>query len=52
VALVAATKGVLDALRDSPVKLSTMGRGLDEDVAAFVVSAVAGVCAAQRVSGR
>ena len=46
------TKGVLDALRDSPVKLSTMGRGLDEDVAAFVVSAVAGVCAAQRVSGR
>ncbi|GAA4122173.1 DUF3866 family protein [Knoellia locipacati] len=43
------TDGVLEALRHTPVKLSTMGRGLDEDLAGFVVSAVAGVCAAQRV---
>ncbi|MFW5469579.1 DUF3866 family protein [Knoellia sp. CPCC 206435] len=46
------TEGVLAALRQSPVGLSTMGRGLEEDLAAFVVSAVAGVAAAQRVSGR
>ncbi|MFW5474124.1 DUF3866 family protein [Knoellia sp. CPCC 206450] len=46
------TEGLLQALRSSPVRLSTMGRGLEEDLAAFVVSAVAGVCAAQRVSGR
>ncbi|WP_353953764.1 DUF3866 family protein [Knoellia sp. S7-12] len=46
------TEGVLEALRHSPVKLSTMGRGLEEDVAAFVVSAVAGVCATQRISER
>jgi hypothetical protein len=46
------TEGVLGALRQSPVRLSTMGRGLEEDLAAFVVSAVAGVAAAQRVSGR
>ena len=46
------TEGVLDALRQSPVKLSTMGRGLTEDPSAFLYSAVAGVCAAQRVSGR
>lgn len=46
------TAGVLDALRQSPVGLSTMGRGLDADLAAFVVSAVAGVCAAERVSAR
>ncbi|MEO6020266.1 MAG: DUF3866 family protein [Knoellia sp.] len=46
------TEGVLDALRHSPVKLSTMGRGLEEDLAAFIVSAVAGVCAAQRISER
>nr|WP_052111878.1 DUF3866 family protein [Knoellia subterranea] len=46
------TEGVLEALRQSPVKLSTMGRGLEEDLAAFVVSAIAGVCAAQRISER
>ncbi|WP_404382723.1 DUF3866 family protein [Knoellia locipacati] len=46
------TEGVLEALRQSPVRLSTMGRGLEEDLAGFVVSAVAGVCAARRVSER
>ena len=46
------TEGVLEALRQSPVALSTMGRGLTEDPSAFLFSAVAGVCAAQRVSGR
>nr|WP_052109775.1 DUF3866 family protein [Knoellia sinensis] len=46
------TEGLLDALRQSPVKLSTMGRGLEEDLAGFVVSAVAGVCAAERISAR
>lgn len=46
------TEGVLEALRHTPVGLSTMGRGLDEDLAAFVVSAVAGICAAERVSAR
>ncbi|CAN7441089.1 DUF3866 family protein [Knoellia sp. LjRoot47] len=49
------TEGVLAALRQSPVRLSTMGRGLKEDLAGFVVSAVAGVAAAQRMerlSGR
>ncbi len=46
------TEGVLEALRQTPVGLSTMGRGLDEDLAAFIVSAVAGVCAAQRISER
>ena len=46
------TEGVLGALRESPVTLSTMGRGLEEDLAGFVVSAVAGVAAAQRVSER
>lgn len=38
-----ATDGVLDALRHSPVRLSTMGRGLDEDPAAFVAAAAAGI---------
>ena len=46
------TEGVLEALRQSPVKLSTMGRGLTEDPSAFLYSAIAGVCAAQRISGR
>lgn len=46
------TGGVLEALRSTPVGLSTMGRGLEEDTAAFVASAVAGVCAAERVSAR
>lgn len=38
-----ATDGVLQALTDVPVRLSTMGRGLDEDPAAFVAAAAAGV---------
>jgi hypothetical protein len=36
------TAGLDDALRSSPVRLSTMGRGLDEDRAAFVAAAAAG----------
>ncbi|HSK28292.1 MAG TPA: DUF3866 family protein [Jiangellales bacterium] len=34
--------GLRDALRDVPVRLSTMGRGLEEDPAAFLASAAAG----------
>lgn len=34
---------LLRALRDAPVRLSTMGRGLDQDPAAFLTAAVAGV---------
>lgn len=34
--------GLDSALRSSPVKLSTMGRGLDQDYAAFLASACAG----------
>lgn len=37
-----ATDGLLEALRGCPVRLSTMGRGLDEDEAAFLASAAAG----------
>jgi hypothetical protein len=36
------TEGLLDALRTSPVTLSTMGRRLDDDPAAFVAAAAAG----------
>ena len=36
------TGGLDEALRSSPVRLSTMGRGLDEDRAAFVAAAAAG----------
>lgn len=36
------TEGLLDALRESPVRLSTMGRGLDDDRAAFLSAAAAG----------
>lgn len=36
------TEGLLVALQDSPVRLATMGRGLDEDPEAFLASAVAG----------
>lgn len=39
--------GLLDALRDAPVPLSTMGRGLDEDPVAFVCAAAAGRHAAE-----
>lgn len=34
--------GLLEVLRDSPVRLSTMGRGLDDDAAAFLAAAAAG----------
>lgn len=44
------TDGLLDALRTSPVRLSTMGRGLAEDQAAFMSSAVAGRHAASLVA--
>ncbi|MCA5894753.1 DUF3866 family protein [Isoptericola sp. NEAU-Y5] len=40
---VPAGTGLLDALRASPARLSTMGRGLDADPAAFVAAAVAGL---------
>lgn len=36
------TDGLLEALRTCPVPLSTMGRGLDDDPAAFLASAAAG----------
>ncbi len=39
--------GLLDALATSPVPLSTMGRGLDVDPAAFVAAAAAGRHAAR-----
>lgn len=38
--------GLRRALEDVPVRLSTMGRGLDEDEAAFLASAAAGAHAA------
>jgi hypothetical protein len=41
-----ATAGLAEALATSPVPLSTMGRGLDEDPAAFLSSAAAGYHAA------
>lgn len=44
------TGGLLDALRTSPVPLSTMGRGLDADPAAFLASAAAGVRAVDLLS--
>lgn len=34
--------GLMSALRDCPVSLSTMGRGLDDDPAAFLAAAAAG----------
>lgn len=37
------TAGLLEALATTPVPLSTMGRGLDADPAAFLASAAAGV---------
>jgi len=40
---------LLDALADAPVRLSTMGRGLDADPAAFLAAAVAGMHAARVV---
>ncbi len=46
-----ATDGLVDVLREVPVQLSTMGRGLDEDPAAFVAAAAAGVHAARLARG-
>ncbi|MEO8106539.1 MAG: DUF3866 family protein [Actinomycetes bacterium] len=40
-------EGLRDALEASPVALSTMGRGLDDDEAAFVAAAAAGRHAAE-----
>lgn len=40
--------GLLEALRRCPVRLSTMGRGLDEDTAAFLAAAAAGRLALTR----
>jgi hypothetical protein len=40
---VRADKALVHALLGSPVKLSTMGRALDQDPGAFVAAAVAGV---------
>lgn len=42
-----ASDGLLDALREVPVRLSTMGRGLDDDATPFVAAAAAGVHAAR-----
>ena len=42
--------GLLDALRTSPVALTTMGRGLDEDPAPFVAAAAAGAHAVRACS--
>jgi len=44
--------GLTQALLSSPVRLSTMGRGLDEDKASFVTAAAAGRFAAGLVNAR
>ncbi len=41
--------GLLDALEAAPVRMSTMGRGLDRDLAAFLAAAAAGRAAAARI---
>lgn len=38
--------GLVEAMKELPVRLSTMGRGLDEDPSAFLYAALAGRCAA------
>jgi hypothetical protein len=43
--------GLLDALRATPVRLSTMGRGLDEDPEYFLAAAAAGRHAATLLRG-
>jgi len=45
-------EGLLAALRTSPVPLSTMGRGLDDDPAAFLAAAAAGRHAAALLEAR
>jgi len=42
--------GLYEALQKSPVRLSTMGRGLEEDLAYFLTSAAAGAFAATLAS--
>jgi Protein of unknown function (DUF3866) len=44
--------GLADALTSSPVRLSTMGRSLDQDKAAFLTAAAAGRFAATLLSAR
>jgi len=44
-------EGLMEALRTCPVGLSTMGRGLDADPAAFLAAAAAGRHAAALISG-
>lgn len=44
--------GLAQALSTSPVRLSTMGRGLDQDPAAFLTAAAAGRFAATLLSAR
>ena len=44
--------GLAEALSSSPVRLSTMGRSLDEDKAAFVTAAAAGRFAATLINAR
>ncbi|MBB2913733.1 hypothetical protein FHS43_005042 [Streptosporangium becharense] len=43
--------GLYEALRECPVRLSTMGRGLDEDLVYFLASAAAGRHAASLLPG-
>lgn len=47
-----AEPALMDALALSPVALSTMGRGLDEDSAAFIAAAAAGVHASRLITDR
>jgi Protein of unknown function (DUF3866) len=47
-----ATDGLDEALRKSPVPLSTMGRGLDEDPVYFLAAAAAGRHAASMLGGQ
>lgn len=44
--------GLRDALALSPVALSTMGRGIEEDAPAFLAAAAAGRCAASLLRSR
>ena len=46
------SEGLRAALDVLPVKLSTMGRGLDEDPEAFLYAALAGRCAAGLLARR
>jgi len=43
--------GLMEALRACPVTLSTMGRHLDDDAAAFLATAAAGRYAASLLAG-